>query len=312
MATVIHCTNMMRLLVAACCLGVCTALGGPYLYSEDVLQVRKVAYFVFRNLRSLEFRSDTNYACFARWQVDECITGKSGQVQACLRSGGALNVVQGADPKGSHTKVLHVINKAASGKPKKGTYTAKLADGALAVFFQPANKKAQEEKVFSTPTSDGDYVHLADDGTVGVFKTLYTYGWSTLWSTSSEPVAAAADSTCESASSAATEPATGISMPRAEKFGGASELRLLGVGVRAKALMMIKVNVYAVGLYVEPKAAAKALAKFSKEEPSKLQSNAAFYQTLLKVSHSNIRSACRLRCGNQKYYSTHAKRSCCC
>jgi Chalcone isomerase like len=226
--------------------------------------------------------------------VDECITSKAGQVHACLRSGGALDVVQGADPKASDAKVLHVVNKAASGKPKKGTYTAKLADGALTVFFQPANKKAQEEKVFSTPTSDGDYVHLAEDGTVGVFKTLYSYGWSTLWSTSSEPAAAAADSTCDSSSSAVTEPATGITMPRAEKFG-ASELSLLGVGVRAKTLVMIKVNVYAVGLYVEPKAAAKALARFTKEEPSKLQSSAAFYETLLKASHSSTYAhTCRL------------------
>jgi Chalcone isomerase like len=223
-------------------------------------------------------------------QVDECITSKSGQAHACLRSGGALDVVQGADPKASDTKVLHVINEGASGKHKKGAYTAKLADGALAVFFQPANKKAQEEKVFSTPTSDGDYVHLAEDGTVGVFETLYSYGCSTLWSTSSEPAAAATvDSTCESSSSAVTEPATGITMPRVEKFG-ASELSLLGVGVRAKTLVMIKVNVYAVGLYVEPKAAAKALAKFTKEEPSKLQSNAAFYETLLKVSHSSLQA----------------------
>jgi Chalcone isomerase like len=222
--------------------------------------------------------------------VDECITSKAGQVHACLRSGGALDVVQGADPKASDAKVLHVINKAASGKPKKGTYTAKLADGALAVFFQPVNKKAQEEKVFSTPTSDGDYVHLAEDGTVGVFKTLYSYGWSTLWSTSSDKIAAG--STCESSSSVVTEPATGITLPRAEKFG-ASELSLLGVGVRAKTLVMIKVNVYAVGLYVEPKAAAKALARFTKEEPSKLQSNAAFYEALLKVSHSSLQERMR-------------------
>jgi hypothetical protein len=33
---------MRLLLLAACCLGVCTALG-PYLYGEDVLQVRKTA-----------------------------------------------------------------------------------------------------------------------------------------------------------------------------------------------------------------------------------------------------------------------------
>lgn len=73
--------------------------------------------------------------------------------------------------------------------------------------------------------------------------------------------------------------ATGLSLPRHKKFSK-TELTCLGVGVRAKKIAIAKVNVYSVGLYVEPKGARRALKKFAGSDPEKLHKDASLYKIL--------------------------------
>lgn len=73
--------------------------------------------------------------------------------------------------------------------------------------------------------------------------------------------------------------ATGLSLPRTKCFTK-SGLTCLGVGVRAKSIVIAKVNVYTVGLYVEPKGARGALKKYAGADPEKLRDDASLFKVL--------------------------------
>ncbi|CEM34595.1 unnamed protein product [Vitrella brassicaformis CCMP3155] len=74
---------------------------------------------------------------------------------------------------------------------------------------------------------------------------------------------------------------TGIEFPCEATFPGTPKMTLLGAGPRRKNLGIAKVNVYSVGLYVEPKEAAKALSSFKGESEESLMNDDRFYDTLL-------------------------------
>lgn len=76
-----------------------------------------------------------------------------------------------------------------------------------------------------------------------------------------------------------TDKATGIKIPRHQKFGK-SQLTCLGVGVRAKSIAIAKVNVYSVALYVEDKPARHALKKFRGEDPRTLSNDDSVFYAL--------------------------------
>ncbi|CAM9518047.1 unnamed protein product, partial [Sphacelaria rigidula] len=76
-----------------------------------------------------------------------------------------------------------------------------------------------------------------------------------------------------------TDKSTGIKMPRHKKFWK-SGMTCLGVGVRAKSIAVAKVNVYAVGLYVETKPAKHALKKFGDDDPIKLRTDDSVFDAL--------------------------------
>ncbi|CAM9579592.1 unnamed protein product, partial [Phaeothamnion confervicola] len=82
-----------------------------------------------------------------------------------------------------------------------------------------------------------------------------------------------------SVSNEVKEPATGIALPRRLAFNG-NQLTLLGVGVRQKAIAVVSVNVYAVGLYLPQQSAAKALSRFSGAVPGALAGDASYYSAL--------------------------------
>lgn len=73
--------------------------------------------------------------------------------------------------------------------------------------------------------------------------------------------------------------ATGLSLPRTKKFTK-SDLLCLGVGVRAKSIAIAKVNVYTVGLYVDPKGARGALKKFAGADPGELKGDGSLFKIL--------------------------------
>eukprot|EP00290_Baffinella_frigidus_P010059 CAMPEP_0180159608 /NCGR_PEP_ID=MMETSP0986-20121125/27620_1 /TAXON_ID=697907 /ORGANISM="non described non described, Strain CCMP2293" /LENGTH=228 /DNA_ID=CAMNT_0022109715 /DNA_START=32 /DNA_END=718 /DNA_ORIENTATION=+ len=83
-----------------------------------------------------------------------------------------------------------------------------------------------------------------------------------------------------------TEPQSGISFP-GEIAGETSALRLAGTAVRVKKIAFISIQIYAVGLYVEPAAAATA-----KVDSGNAQS-AALFETLLS-DKADIPMAVRL------------------
>lgn len=72
---------------------------------------------------------------------------------------------------------------------------------------------------------------------------------------------------------------TGIKMPRHKKFWKTG-MTCLGVGVRAKSIAVAKVNVYAVGLYVETRPAKHALKKFGDDDPVKLRTDDSVFDAL--------------------------------
>lgn len=76
-----------------------------------------------------------------------------------------------------------------------------------------------------------------------------------------------------------TDAATGLSLPRTKRFSR-SELTCLGVGVRAKSITVAKVNVYTVGLYVDPRPARGALKKYAQSDPAKLKGDASVFKVL--------------------------------
>ena len=73
--------------------------------------------------------------------------------------------------------------------------------------------------------------------------------------------------------------ATGLTLPRTKRFSK-SELTCLGVGVRAKSIAIAKVNVYTVGLYVEPKGARRALRKYAGSDQASLRKDASVFKIL--------------------------------
>ena len=73
--------------------------------------------------------------------------------------------------------------------------------------------------------------------------------------------------------------ATGLTLPRTKRFSKAT-LTCLGVGVRAKSIAVAKVNVYTVGLYVDPKGARGSLEKYAGVDPKALSKDRTLYKTL--------------------------------
>ena len=76
------------------------------------------------------------------------------------------------------------------------------------------------------------------------------------------------------------EPRTEVAFASHAVFSGSKkELQLLGTGVRTKTMFAVKV--YALGVYVEPLAASKALAKWQGIKPKKLRQDDNFFAALL-------------------------------
>jgi hypothetical protein len=81
------------------------------------------------------------------------------------------------------------------------------------------------------------------------------------------------------------EPRTEIEFANSAVWPGSKTAQtLMGVGVRDKTFLRIKV--YALGLYVEPTAAAKALSKWEGVESKKLRKDDKFYDALLNGDFS--------------------------
>jgi hypothetical protein len=77
-----------------------------------------------------------------------------------------------------------------------------------------------------------------------------------------------------------TDPSTGVAFPAAFTVGGA-EQALMGTGVRTRT--MLKVKVYAFGLYVDPAGAKGALAAWAGKPAADLQRDNSFYAKLLEL-----------------------------
>lgn len=75
------------------------------------------------------------------------------------------------------------------------------------------------------------------------------------------------------------DPVTGLTLPRTKRFSK-MDLTCLGVGVRYKSLGVANVNVYTVGLYVEPKGARGSLKKYAGADPKALRKDDALFKTL--------------------------------
>ncbi|CBJ33403.1 Similar to Chalcone Isomerase [Ectocarpus siliculosus] len=77
------------------------------------------------------------------------------------------------------------------------------------------------------------------------------------------------------------DPATGLVLPRTKQFASSKTgLVCLGVGVRVKSVAFVNVNVYTVGLYVEPKGARKALKSYAGRDPEELSKDKSVYRVL--------------------------------
>ncbi|CAM9565800.1 unnamed protein product [Choristocarpus tenellus] len=81
-------------------------------------------------------------------------------------------------------------------------------------------------------------------------------------------------------SSELVDAATRITLPRTRRFSSTKDLFCLGVGVRAKSIAVVKVNVYTVGLYVDAKPAKGTLKNFKGKKPAKLSGDASLYKVL--------------------------------
>uniref|UniRef100_A0A0G4GWT2 Chalcone isomerase domain-containing protein n=1 Tax=Chromera velia CCMP2878 TaxID=1169474 RepID=A0A0G4GWT2_9ALVE len=80
-----------------------------------------------------------------------------------------------------------------------------------------------------------------------------------------------------------TDAATGLDFETDVSFPSSPKMTLLGAGVRAKALLgPIAVNVYSVGLYVEPSKARQTLSGFKTIEEAELAKKEDFYKALMK------------------------------
>ena len=81
------------------------------------------------------------------------------------------------------------------------------------------------------------------------------------------------------------EPRTEVAFATHAVFAGSKkEQQLLGAGVRTKTIFAVKV--YALGVYVEPLAAAKALVKWQGVKPKKLRQDDKFFAALLAGNFS--------------------------
>jgi hypothetical protein len=76
------------------------------------------------------------------------------------------------------------------------------------------------------------------------------------------------------------DPATGVAFPTTLSVGGADQ-RLTGTGVRTRT--MLKVKVYAFGLYVDATSAKTAAGAWAGKTAAQLQADPAFYAKLLEL-----------------------------
>ena len=81
------------------------------------------------------------------------------------------------------------------------------------------------------------------------------------------------------------EPKTGVNFKGTMTPAGASgPMTLMGVGARIKEVLMVDVNVYAVGLYVSSADGPTALAAWHGKKTAELRKDSAFYDALMSDS----------------------------
>ncbi|MGH7537091.1 MAG: chalcone isomerase family protein [Gemmatimonadales bacterium] len=78
------------------------------------------------------------------------------------------------------------------------------------------------------------------------------------------------------------DPSTGVEFPTSLAVSGGATQQLTGTGVRTRT--MLKVKVYAFGLYVDPAGAKSALAAWAGKTAAQLQADDAFYGKVLERS----------------------------
>lgn len=90
--------------------------------------------------------------------------------------------------------------------------------------------------------------------------------------------------TCELQEDRLVDKATGIAFESAHALSNAAPYALLGAGPRKKNLFVVEVNVYSVGLYVDPAQAGKALGAFKGKAADALANDEGFYKALASSS----------------------------
>lgn len=78
------------------------------------------------------------------------------------------------------------------------------------------------------------------------------------------------------------EPASGVEFPTTLRAADGSSQQLTGTGIRTRT--MLKIKVYAFGLYVDPAAARRALTAFAGKSRQEIQGDANFYTELLRMT----------------------------
>ncbi|CAM9574075.1 unnamed protein product, partial [Hapterophycus canaliculatus] len=76
------------------------------------------------------------------------------------------------------------------------------------------------------------------------------------------------------------DPDTGLVLPRVKRFSSGEDLVCLGVGARVKKIAFVHVNVYTVGLYVEPKRAREVLKDYAGADPASLPNDPELFKLL--------------------------------
>ena len=79
-----------------------------------------------------------------------------------------------------------------------------------------------------------------------------------------------------------TEPSSGVAFPATLSVPGGDSHSLMGTGLRTRTILRVKV--YAFGLYVDPTAAREAMASFAGRDARALQRDESFYGALLRLS----------------------------
>jgi hypothetical protein len=89
---------------------------------------------------------------------------------------------------------------------------------------------------------------------------------------------------CAASLSAQTvmEPSSGVAFPATLSVPGDGSHTLMGTGIRTRTILRVKV--YAFGLYVDPEAAREALVSFAGRDARALQRDESFYGALLELS----------------------------